>query len=150
MDIQKLIREHIAKVEVMQLATCINNQPWACTVHFAYDDDLRHFYWFSKDDTRHSQEVASNPHVSVAMAIKTDWPVIGVQIEGDAEQMTDKAEIERVARNFAERHKREPAFVQGVLDGTNGFKPYCLTPRSIQIFDTQNSPKEPKQVWEIK
>ncbi len=148
MDLQKLIREHIAKVEVMQLATSVNNQPWACTVHFAYDDNTN-IYWFSKDETRHSQEVAQNPHVAVAMAIKTEWPVIGVQIEGDAEQMSDKAEIEAVVRNFAERHKREPAFVQGVLNGTNGFKPYRLTPRRIQIFDTQNSPKEPKQVWEL-
>lgn len=147
MNIEQRIREHIATAEVMQLATVKDGQPWACTVHFIADDDLN-IYWFSLPERRHSQDIAANPRAAVAMAIKTTWPVIGVQIEGDAAPVTDAAEIERVARQFADRHARGEKFVLGVLAGTEENKPYRLTPRMIQIFDKQNYPDKPEQVWQ--
>lgn len=146
MHIQPFVEDYLKKVEVMQLATAVNNRPWACTVHFMYDDDFR-LYWISDADKRHSREIAQNPHVSVAMAIKVDQPVIGVQIEGEAVRIDNPSERERAARLFASRHGGGEEFIQVV---TSGEKPmYCLTPRLISIFDKQNFPKQPKQEWRI-
>ncbi len=46
MDVEKVIREYLPKVIHMSLATCVDNRPWVCEVHFVYDDDLN-LYWRS-------------------------------------------------------------------------------------------------------
>lgn len=146
MHIEPLVREYLDQAEVMQLATVANNQPWACTVHFICTDDFK-IYWISDADRRHSQEIAKNPQVAVAIAVKVDQPVIGVQIEGDAAQIADVAERERAARQFAKRHGHGDDLIQKIIGGEQPL--YRLTPRLIAIFDKQNFPDQPKQEWHI-
>lgn len=148
MHIEPLINDYLTRVEVMQLATSANNKPWACTVHFLHTPDHK-LYWISDGERRHSQEIAHNPHVSVAMAIKTTAPVIGVQIEGQAAQVTDTTERDRVARLIAARHNRPVEEIQAGFNAPTPKFLYCLTPSLIAIFDKQTFPDAPKQEWRI-
>jgi uncharacterized protein YhbP (UPF0306 family) len=43
MDLKKIIKDYLQTPRVMQLATCVDNQPWVCNVHYYVDDDLN-FY----------------------------------------------------------------------------------------------------------
>ncbi len=148
MHIKPFIDAYLHQAEVMQLATAANNQPWACTVHFVYTPDSYKIYWVSDASRRHSQEVAANPRVAAAIAISTNQPVIGVQIEGDAVCVTDTAEREVGARLFAKRHGSGEEFIQAVMSGKKPL--YCLTPRLLAIFDKKNFPDDPKQEWHLK
>ncbi|HLZ15367.1 MAG TPA: hypothetical protein VKQ34_05305 [Candidatus Saccharimonadales bacterium] len=38
LDIEQIIRDYLPDVVHMSLATCKDNKPWVCEVHFAYDD----------------------------------------------------------------------------------------------------------------
>ncbi len=144
MNTMNLVREHIGRVEVMQLATAVNNQPWACTVHFVYANDK--LYWLSLTNTRHSQELAQNPRVAVAMAIQTTSPVIGVQMAGDAAAVTDPVEVDAVISAFSKRHSRgEDELRAALAAGNHSF--YRFTPQTFVIFDKQNFPDEPRQEW---
>ena len=144
MDIKQIARGHIKDLYVMQLATSCDNQPWACTVTFFADDDLN-LYWMSVPDCRHSEEIAGNPRVAAAFAVHTDMPLIGVQIEGDAEQL-ELAGHEELLNTYAERHNRQKV-VESALSGKVNLKLYRLTPRLVQVFDLKNFPEAPKQEW---
>lgn len=146
MNIESIIRDHLATILVMQLATATGGQPWLCNVHFAYDDDLN-LYWLSESSTRHSQDIAHNPHVAAAMAVHTVMPLVGVQIEGDAVRLDDLKAHEAILRTYAKRHDRE-AWVEELLNSNgSSLGLYKLTPRLIQIFDLKNFPETPKQEW---
>jgi uncharacterized protein YhbP (UPF0306 family) len=144
MDVKQLAKEHLKDSFVMQLATSKGNQPWACNVHFLADDDLN-LYWMSVSNCRHSEDIAANPRVAVAIAVQVDMPLIGVQIEGDAEQL-EFADHKELLHKYAARHNRD-GFVEKALSGEVPFKLYRLTPRLVAIFDLKNFPKSPKQEW---
>ncbi len=63
LDVEKVIREYIADLYHLSLATSSNDSPWVCEVHFAYDDDLNLFFR-SLASRRHSQEIKDNSHVA--------------------------------------------------------------------------------------
>lgn len=146
MDIKELIKKYLAQGEVMQLATVANGKPWVCTVHFDNDEDLN-LYWVSATDCRHSEEISKNAQAAVAMAIKTDWPVVGLQFEGEAGVITDVAEAEKVVRRFAKRHNRDDKIVTEVLSDESPKRAYKFKPTHIQLFDPQDFPGDPKQQW---
>lgn len=146
MEPKKLILDHLKDVYVMQLATARNGQPWICNVHFYADDDLN-LYWLSNVNTRHSQDIAANPRTAVAMAVHTEMPLVGVQLEGDAKQC-DPAVHEAALRAYAKRHDREE-WVQNIIDGKGDIKAYVFTPRLLSVFDFKTFPKDPKQEWPL-
>lgn len=85
-DVEKVVREYLPDVIHMSLATCQDNKPWVCEVHFAYDEDLN-LYFRSLTSRRHSQEIAQNPNVAgniVRQHRMGEYP-LGVYFEGKAE-----------------------------------------------------------------
>lgn len=144
--IETLIRQYLAKVQVMQLATVKDGQPWCCNVHYAFDDELN-LYWVSTPARRHSQEIASNAKVAAAIMLKPDNPVIGVQIEGVAIQLADRAELEKAVRVYDDRYHHDPEFFDDYVAGKREHKVYRLTPRSIVLFSEVDFPGDPRQEW---
>jgi len=144
MDIKQLAKDHSKDLLIMQLATSRDDKPWVCNLHFLADDDLT-LYWLSEPASRHSEDIATNPRAAVAMAVHTEMPLIGVQIEGDAKQL-EFAGHESLLQKYAERHNRE-GLVESALSGKLPFKLYSLTPTLISIFDLKNFPHSPKQEW---
>jgi uncharacterized protein YhbP (UPF0306 family) len=145
MDIKELAKDHIKNSYVMQLATSRDNKPWICNVHFLADDDLN-MYWMSVPNCRHSEDLAANPLAAVAIAVHTEMPLIGVQIEGKVEQL-EFADHEPLLHRYAARHNRAD-FVENALSGKAPFRLYRLTPTLISIFDLKNFPHSPKQEWQ--
>lgn len=74
----------------MTLATAGAWSPWAATVFFAHDRAFR-FFFFSRADTRHAQNIAAQPQPQVAAAIHgraAAKHITGVQFCGVAERIT--------------------------------------------------------------
>jgi uncharacterized protein YhbP (UPF0306 family) len=146
MEPKKLILDHLKDVHVMQLATAQNNQPWVCNVHFYADENLN-LYWLSEPGRRHSKDIAANTKAAVAILVSEEIPLVGVQLEGDAEMCTG-SEYATVLRAYGERHNRAD-WAQDVIDGKGNNKLYKFTPRVLGLFDLKNFPKDPKQEWRV-
>lgn len=84
--------QYLRRNRLMTLGTSLNNKPWAATVFFAFDKNL-HLLFYSREDTRHSQHIKRNPHVSIV--INHDWKdkrgfIRGLQIIGRAAKVLPK------------------------------------------------------------
>ncbi len=75
----------------MALGTSFKDRPWSATVFFAFDNDLN-ILFFSREDTRHCQNIKKNKYVSAA--INQDWGkpglVKGLQMTGIASKVSVK------------------------------------------------------------
>lgn len=147
MDVEKAIREYVAQVIHLSLATCSDTKPWVCEVHFSYDDRLN-LYFRSKPDRRHSLEIASNPNVAgniVAEHGKNDKPR-GVYFEGTAERLIDVDETHPAYTTYCERFDEGPEILEeGKTDAGHGF--YKITVENFYLFDARES--SPSQKYEL-
>lgn len=141
-----LIKKYINQINVMQLATSLNDEPWACNIHFYADDNLN-IYWLSTEAREHSVHIASNPNAAVAIQVQentsADKDVVGISMAGQAKLLdaVDKS----IADGFVAKHQKPAGFLDGVLDGTSDHKFYMLKPSKIILFDTKNFPDQPRQ-----
>jgi uncharacterized protein YhbP (UPF0306 family) len=126
-------KDRIATVKTMQLATCSEHGPWICTVYFVlYDNKL---YWLSEPHRRHTAELINDPRAAVAIVVKSDVPVIGVQLEGEVVRITDSFEVKAVMELYVEKYGVGKGFHERFTAGTNKHQLFCFTPRRTQIFD---------------
>jgi uncharacterized protein YhbP (UPF0306 family) len=88
MDVEQIVRENINRTIHLSLGTCVENTPWVCEVHFAYDDNLN-LYFRSKPSRRHSLEISQNPKVSgnIVKQHAINEEVVGLYFEGKAEML---------------------------------------------------------------
>ena len=64
--------------------------PWVSPVWYA-PDGYRHFLWVSREDTRHSRNLAVRPQLSIVV-FDSNAPIgtgVGVYMDAVAEQLTD-------------------------------------------------------------
>lgn len=104
MNIESIIREYIDKSIHMSLATCVDNKPWVCEVHFVYDQNLN-IYWRSKESRRHSQEIAVNTNVAgniVKQHELGEYPH-AVYFEGTAGILNEPEEQKKIFSIFQNR-----------------------------------------------
>ncbi len=144
-DLKELIPNYLKEARMMQLATCANNQPWNCTLYFASDREMN-IYWISKADTRHSQEIAQNPKVALAIPVKfDDLTVVGLQAEGEANIVEDANEIKAKVKLYSDKFNRGEDWYQEFLESKNPHKLYRFKPTRFVIFDRVNFPDVEKQ-----
>lgn len=148
LDPKTIIKEYLSQATIMQLATIRESQPWICSLHFAADDDSN-IYWITKATTRHSEDIELNGHVAIAIAVKTDRPLVGIQAEGIAEQVTDTMQLERAMKRYIERHGTDKAFADQIIAGTNEHKLYKFTPRRFSLYDEVNFARQAPKEWVI-
>lgn len=112
-NIEKVIREYITQIIHMPLATCVDNKPWVCEVHFSYDDDLN-LYFRSTTERRHSKEISKNSYVSGNIITQhfLNQKVRGVYFEGHAEQLKDVNERHPAFVAYNKRFNIGPQVVQ--------------------------------------
>jgi len=131
----------------MSLATCADDKPWVCEVHFAYDSELN-LYFRSKESRRHSQEIAKNPNV--AGNIVTQHPVDqeprGVYFEGTAEIVNDIDGKHEAYRSFADRLEVGPEIIEEAM-ANDGHKIYKITVADYYLFDSRES--NPSQKYHL-
>jgi len=141
MDPLELIRRYLPQGRMMQIATVSGDQPWICTVYFVEDDQLN-LYWLSFPTRRHSQEIAAHNKVAVAVPIKFDKPVTGIQAEGTAEIVTDRAVIADVMKRYVERYNSGQQFYDRFVAGQNQHVLYKFTPSKYVLFDEVTFPDD--------
>jgi uncharacterized protein YhbP (UPF0306 family) len=134
MDIEKIIRENIAKTVHLSLATVKDDKPWVSEVHFAYDEDLN-LYFRSLTSRRHSLEIAANPNVagSIVKQHSLDEYPLGVYFEGLAELMTDGEARNKAAMCINKRLKAGDDILDQAKD-PNGHQFYKITVDTFYVF----------------
>jgi uncharacterized protein YhbP (UPF0306 family) len=149
MDVESLIKQYLSQGKMMQVATSSADQPWVCTVYYV-EDEFKNLYWLSLPTTRHSREIAMNPKIAVAIPIKFDKPVIGLQAEGSAEIVSDASIIVAVMYSYTERYDAGRDFYDNFIAGKNQHLLYKFTPKKFNLFDETNFAKNDIQSWEVK
>lgn len=137
MNVEKIIKNYIPQIVHMSLATSKNNVPWACEVHFAYDDELN-LYFFSRPETRHCQEIAENPNVAgtiVTQHFKYQKPR-GVYFEGEAHLITEEAEYSKAYEVYNARLDVEHWLPSAAAKGGKFYK---IVVKNFAVYDAYES-----------
>ena len=132
-EIEEAIRDNIDLTYHMSLATCANEFPWVCEVHFVYDEQLN-LYFRSKESRRHSQEIVENPHVAgnIVDTYSLDESPVGLYFEGIAQKLEDE-EIEEIFPLFEDRMGLGEEIIEDARR-TDGHKFYKVTVKNWHVF----------------
>lgn len=149
MDLEQKIREYITNVIHMSLGTSVDNKPWVCEVHFAFDNGLN-LYFCSLPKTRHCQEIEQNPHASGAITVQhepSEKP-LGIYFEGLAKKVEAYAEDEPGFLAYVSRFPKRLDFAKEYADA-EGFRLYKVTVSDFYMFDAREShpPQKRHLTW---
>lgn len=150
--IDSILRQHITdyleKTHLMQVATSHNNQPWVCSVYFAYDEMLN-LYWISAPTRRHSEEIRMNEKVagSIVYSHNPGDKVRGIQFQGKAYELKEKEKASPGLQLYAKRYGMNEARINLILEGTDGHILYKIMPSVFVLFDEVNYPENPRQEY---
>jgi len=148
---QDVVKQYLPQVNIMQLATVIDERPYLCTVHYYADNDLN-LYWTSMLARRHSKEIAQNPKVAAYVLVHENTPeedyVIGITFIGKAELVGAKIDS-AIAEGYTKKLKDNPDFVRKVVEDTTPFKFYKFTTEKVILFDNKDFPEDPRQEFSV-
>ncbi len=133
-ELKEVIEDTLRDGLVISLATSSHDNPWSCALLYCWDTDYN-LYWLTKDTTRHSQDIAVNPHVAAnIIAVQENGLARQLQIEGEARISSDTEWAMRVEAKYHERHLQfkhlEPTELQQEV---SRFSLYKLTPTRILV-----------------
>ncbi len=141
-DVRERVWALLATHTTMTLATTgPDGAPAAAAVFYAADEAFN-LYFLSEEQTRHGQNMASNPGVAATIqADRQDWRAItGLQVRGQAGPVSP-ADLPRAAAVYAQKY----AFVAGLLAGAAGpatlsgplarARFYVLRPEWVRLVD---------------
>lgn len=135
---------------MMQLATCVNNQPWVCNVWFAADDDMN-IYWFSAVNRRHSKELEKNPKVSASIVLphSPKDPPRGIQLEGIGEVLTNPSDVAKARSVYEDRIFDASTIDSFINHKQRPHKFYRIKPTMYVLFDVRNFPENARQEYQV-
>jgi nitroimidazol reductase NimA-like FMN-containing flavoprotein (pyridoxamine 5'-phosphate oxidase superfamily) len=147
LNIEKTIRQYIAELPHLSLATTVHDRPWVCEVHFAYDDELN-IYFRSLPARRHSQEIAQNQFVAgnIVMQHAFGEKPRGVYFEGRAEVLEDLDETHPGYIALTSRLGVGPEIIAEAKKA-DGPKLYKITVSDYYLFDARES--KPSQKYHL-
>jgi uncharacterized protein YhbP (UPF0306 family) len=150
MKLRKLIEEYLSEAKMLQVATSKHDQPWACTLYFAFDEKLS-LYWISEPSRRHSEEIRMNEKVAgtIVLPHNPGDKVRGLQFQGIATELTGKEAADGM-KVYANRYGMKQKRVNAILDGSDGHFCYKIKPSLYVLFDEKNFPKNPRQELEVR
>jgi nitroimidazol reductase NimA-like FMN-containing flavoprotein (pyridoxamine 5'-phosphate oxidase superfamily) len=151
MQLEELIKSYLPTKNVMQLATCADNQPYAVNLHY-YSDDKFNIYWISTETRRHSLEINKNNKACAVIKIHENtedenW-VIGISIEGEAELLGSNVS-ENVAKGFQAKLNKTDERMKSILDGSDAHRFYVLRPKKITLFDSKSFSDDPRKSFSV-
>jgi len=148
MNIEQTIRDYLPKIIHISLATCVNNRPWVCEVHYVFDDELNLFFR-SKLERRHSKELALNPQVAGNIITQhlLGEKVRGVYFEGTAELLENVDENHMAYKLYCQRFNKGNEILEE-LKKEDGHRFYKITVNTFYLFDGRES--HPGKKYELK
>jgi uncharacterized protein YhbP (UPF0306 family) len=117
-------------------------------VYFVCDKALN-LYWLSLPTTRHSQEIMMDSRVAVAVALRLDHPVAGVQAEGSVELVEHARTIKGVMEKYIAKYDTGHNYYDNFVQGKEKHRMYRFAPSRIQLFDEVNFPPNTPQHIEL-
>jgi len=145
--VEKIIREYLPEVIHLSLATCVDNKPWVCEVHYAYDDDLN-LYFISRPSRRHSLEAKQNPLVAgnIVKQYGAGESVRGVYFEGQIEQLAGVTGDHAAFQSYQDRFGLgvEKLAEQQEEDGHRWYK---ISVEKFYLFDELELKGKHELVW---
>lgn len=133
---QEEIRQHIKTILhselLISLATSNRDTPWACVLEFVCDEEFN-IYWKSLDTTRHSHNVAANPHAAatIILPLTAEQRGIGLQIGGAVSRVEESRYSELEAKLDIKRVKRLSKEMKKIEAPRHWYK---LTPTEIYLL----------------
>ncbi len=112
-------------------------QPWSTPVFYALDEKYN-FYWYSRKDTRHSENIKENNRISASIFATTgEDEGVGVYVEGVATELIE-VELEHATSIYAKKgasNDEERIQMTTIKDflGDAPIRMYKLTPEKIYI-----------------
>lgn len=99
----------------MVLASSIDNIPWSCAIFYASDGFS--LYFLSSANTRHSQNISQNNHISATVTEDyKDWKKIkGVQLEGSARMLTEDSDRTKAIEVYLSKYPFVHPFLAKVM-----------------------------------
>ena len=139
-ELKEQILDYLRSHNTMTLATTVGDLPWAATVFFASED--LHLYFFSAPDSRHCQNLATNPRVAVTIQEDyQDWRKIkGIQLEGRVSLVDGVLEKTKAMAIYAAKY---PEIIKLFTNPASGLfykaflkvKFYCVMPDKVFFID---------------
>jgi uncharacterized protein YhbP (UPF0306 family) len=144
---QEVVKQYLPQINIMQLATVADGNPYLCTVHYYSDDDFN-LYWASMLSRRHSKEIEQNPQVAAYVLVHENTPeedyVVGITFIGKAKLVGAKVNP-AITEAYAKKLGDSPDFVRKVAEDTTPFKFYEFRTEKVVLFDNKNFPDDPRQ-----
>lgn len=143
MDIKKLIKKYLHTAHVMEFATCEDNRPYTCSVHYAPDEHFN-LYWMSLRSTNHSQRLLKNKKTAAGILIDPDKKIC-VHLEGEAFELTGE-EAEKAHKIYGARYGQKDDRLTEALSGNPKTRAYYIfKPNKLGLFDQKNDHDNPKR-----
>ncbi len=143
---EELIKKYLIAGKLMQVATVDGGKPWVCTVYFV-SDELQNLYWLSFPERRHSKDITKSPHVAIAIAVKHDQPVIGIQAEGTADEVDDEKTVEKIMEKYVAKYGAGKDFYKNFKAGKMKHRLYKFIPNTFVLFDEVHFKNDARQTW---
>jgi uncharacterized protein YhbP (UPF0306 family) len=141
MNPKTIAADYLQQGRVMQIASLHDGSPRVNSVYYVPADDLAAVYWMSEPRRRHSEDILKDTRMAGAIAIKTDWPVAGVQFTGKGSVLQDQEKLQKIIAAYNEKyHDAAKGLYERIQDGTNKHLIYELALESLELFDGVNFP----------
>ncbi len=143
------VLKYLKTQRLMSLATANKNNPWACTVYFAVDNDLN-LYFVSAPAADHCRYLTKNKYVSCSIydsQQKVNSKKVGLQLRGTVEVISKVSEIRKALElwNKANPGAEEYINYENMQKKVITSKVYKIKPRVIKYFnETLYGDKESK------
>ncbi len=110
----KFIERH----HLLALATVHENQPYGCSVFYAFDAEQVCFIVASDMKTQHIRNVLHNPNVAAVIALETRdvSKIQGIQIQGVMTQTAQKRDQQLYFKHFAYAKVMQPTLWRISID----------------------------------
>ena len=133
--------EYLASHNVMTIASCHGNVPWAAAVFYASDGFT--LYFLSNPKSRHGTNIAANAKVGAAIHEDChDWRAIrGIQLEGRAERLRtigQQAQFWKVYEKkfpFVKEFFRPGSMREMLSTKVAGIRFYRIVPSQVYYID---------------
>jgi pyridoxine/pyridoxamine 5'-phosphate oxidase len=146
-DLAVETREIIDANRYMTMATAdASGIPWVTPVYFT-PDGYRDFYWVSSPTSRHSENIAARPEVSIVV-FNSQIPIGGaeaVYVSAVAGLVPD-AELERCAEIFCSRDPQVTGFGVADLQGSAPLRLYRASVLEHSLLIRGRDPLHPSEV----
>jgi len=154
MNVKTLIKSYLEEGLLLQVATSTRDTPWICTVCFAQDAAFN-LYWFSRHNTRHSQEIVLNPQVAGAIALpySRGEKTRGLQLSGVVTELIRETDLTvgliAMQKRYGTKNERIKQLRQEILTGAADYGLYRLHPEKVILYDTLNFPDSPRREYQV-